>query len=101
MAPVNFAGALKKFHLLLKRVAYPVGHIDTSVCIGTWRLTYTVEHIEEGLVVRFKPHREVVQNPKGPDHTRTYMFVVTPIVMASPYASRSLVDVVVVMPQVL
>jgi hypothetical protein len=86
MAPVNFAGALKKFHPLLKRVAYPVGRMDTSVCIGTWRLTYTIKYEDEGPVVSYKPHKEVIQNPRGPEHTRTYMFVVTPIVMAHPYA---------------
>jgi hypothetical protein len=86
MAPVNFAGALKKFHPLLKRVAYPVGRMDRSVCIGTWRLTFDIEYAEDGPIVRYTPHREVIQNPRGPEHTRTYMFVVTPIMMAHPYA---------------
>jgi hypothetical protein len=60
MAPVNFAGALKKFHPLLKRVAYPVGRMDTSICIGTWRLTFSVEYEDDGPIVRYKPHKEVI-----------------------------------------
>ena len=34
-APVNYDRALKRFYPLLKRIAYPVGHIEPSVCIGS------------------------------------------------------------------
>ncbi|KAH7114041.1 hypothetical protein EDB81DRAFT_601858, partial [Dactylonectria macrodidyma] len=34
-APVNYAKALKGTYAMCKRIAFPVGHIQESVCIGT------------------------------------------------------------------
>ncbi|KAK5145851.1 hypothetical protein LTR04_001193 [Oleoguttula sp. CCFEE 6159] len=84
-APVNYAAALQRFYPLLSRLAFAVGELSRSVCIGTYRLTFDVEFTDEGPVVSYKPHKTVIGNPRGDEHTRMYMFVTSPIVMPFPF----------------
>lgn len=85
-AAVNYAKALIKFYPLLSRVAHPITHIAKSVCIGTWRLRYMVAWHDSGPVVRYIPHEEVIENIRGTEYARMYMFVRNPIVMPYPFA---------------
>ncbi|KAI1291213.1 hypothetical protein F5Y03DRAFT_400884 [Xylaria venustula] len=84
-APVNSDKALSKVYPLLKRVAYPIDRIHRSVCIGTWRLTFRVEYLSKGPVVYYNRHHEVIKNMRGPEYTRMYMFVRSPITMPIPF----------------
>ncbi|RYP66496.1 hypothetical protein DL771_007756 [Monosporascus sp. 5C6A] len=47
-APVNSEKALSEVYPLSKRIAYPVTKLDRSVCVGTWRLTFSVEYGKKG-----------------------------------------------------
>lgn len=85
-APVNYDTALARIYPILRRVAYPIRPVRRSVCIGTWRLTYVVRYGTEAAVVRFAEHQPVVENVRGPEYKRTYMFVTSPITMPHPYA---------------
>ena len=40
-----------RFYSILKKIAFPVGRSQRSVCIGTWRLTFAVTFETNGLVV--------------------------------------------------
>lgn len=85
-AAVNFGKALRKFYPLLSRVANPISAVSRSVCIGTWRLRYTVDWLDVGPIVRYMPHEEVIENIRGVEHTRMYRFVTNPIIMPYPFA---------------
>lgn len=84
-APVNYAAALKRYYPLLARLAYPVGKVDQSVCIGTCRLTFKIDYMDEGPVVYYRPHKTIIENRRGDEHRRIYMFVTPPIIMLFPY----------------
>lgn len=85
-AAVNYAKALVKFYPLLSRVAHSIRYVGKSVCIGTWRLRFMVRWEDFGPVVRYIPHEEVIENIRGPEHMRMYMFVRNPIIMPYPFA---------------
>lgn len=86
-APVNSEKALSKIYPLLKRIAFPLSRLARSVCVGTWRLRFRVEYDQEGPTVHYAPHEEVIENPRGPEYSRMYMFVKSPITISYPYAS--------------
>ena len=46
----------------LKRVAYPIGNLNGSICIGTYRLTFTVEYLSQGPLVKYFPNQSVIPN---------------------------------------
>ena len=85
-APVNFEQALTRYYPIIKRVSYPIGPVLRSVCIGTWRLTFTIEFKDRGPHLHFSPHPSVVGNVRGDEHARMYMFVLMPISLPHPYA---------------
>lgn len=85
-AAVNYAKALVKFYPLLSRIAHSIKYIGKSVCIGTWRLRYVVSWTDVGPIVRYIPHEEAIENIRGPEHMRMYMFVRNPIIMPYPFA---------------
>ncbi|RYP85484.1 hypothetical protein DL770_005042 [Monosporascus sp. CRB-9-2] len=86
-APVNSEKALSKTYPLLKRIAYPIAKLDRSVCVGIWRLTFSVEYGKEGPTVYYSQHKEVIQNPNRPQHARMYTSVTSPVTMPYPFAS--------------
>ena len=45
-----------------------------------------VKYERSGPVVHFRPHRPMIENITGPEHTRMYMFIRTPIIMSYPFA---------------
>jgi hypothetical protein len=93
-APVNYKIALERYYSLITRVAVQLRELERSVCIGTWRMTFTVEHTEHGPIVIYKPHKTVIDNTRGPEHRRIYMFVTQPIVMPLPFEcpTKTVVD---------
>ncbi|OBT60330.1 hypothetical protein VE03_10271 [Pseudogymnoascus sp. 23342-1-I1] len=93
-ASVNYGVALERFYPLVTRVAFPIAELERSVCIGTWRMTFSIEHTEHGPIVFYSPHKLVLSNPRGPEHRRVYMFVTQPIVMPHPFECpiRTVVD---------
>lgn len=84
-APVNFATALGKYYPLLIRVAFPFATINTSVYVGTYRLEYKVTYADGGPIVVYKPHETVIENLRGDEHRRMYVFVTSPIAMPFPF----------------
>lgn len=84
-AAVNYGRALVKFYPLLSRIAHPIRYIGKSVCIGTWRMRYRVTWHDFGPVVRYYPHEEAIDNIRGSEHARMYMFVRNPLVMPYPF----------------
>jgi len=84
-APVNYSAALQRFYPLLTRMAFPIEGLTTSVCIGTYRFTFEVKYLDDGPVVYYSPHATVIPNPRGDEHRRMYMFVISPIVMSFPF----------------
>jgi len=59
--------------------------LSKSVCIGTYRLVFKVEYMEGGPIVSYRPHRTVIENLRGDEHRRMYMFVTSPMVMPFPF----------------
>jgi hypothetical protein len=84
-APVNYFTALERYYPTVTRLAFPVGKLERSVCINTWRLTYTVSYVNDGPVVTMDMHRTVIDNPRGDEHRRMYMFVNSPLLMPFPF----------------
>ncbi len=84
-APVNYAAALRRFYPLLTRLAFPLAPIGRSVCIGTYRLRFDIDYTNDGPIVSYKPHEMVIENERGPEHRRVYMFVTSPIIMSYPF----------------
>ncbi|KAH8156706.1 hypothetical protein CIB48_g11545 [Xylaria polymorpha] len=84
-APVNYATALMRYYSLLTRVAFPVGTIERSFCIGTYRLTFDVEYTNNGPIVTYKPHNTIIENSRSIEHRRMYTFVTSPIIMPFPF----------------
>ncbi|KAK6436906.1 hypothetical protein LTR95_006910 [Oleoguttula sp. CCFEE 5521] len=93
-APVNYAMALQRFYPLLARLAFPIEGLTRSVCIGTYRFTFEVKHLEDGPIVVYSPHTTVIPNPRGDEYRRMYMFVTSPTVMSFPFRlpKRMVVD---------
>ena len=93
-APVNYAKALERYYPLLTRLAFAIGELSRSVCIGTYRLTFDVDFTPEGPIVSYRPHRTVIDNPRGDEFRRMYMFVTSPIVMPFPFPcpTKTVVD---------
>ncbi|KAF4460194.1 cell division control 48 variant 1 [Fusarium albosuccineum] len=84
-APVNYNAALRRFYPLLTRVAFSLGTIKKSVCIGTYRLKFEIVYLDDGPIVKFEPHELVIDNNRGDEHRRMYMFVTSPIIMTFPF----------------
>lgn len=84
-APVNYSTALARYYPLLTRVAFSLAPIKKSVCIGTYRLRFEVTYLDEGPIVEYRPHELVIENPRGDEHRRMYMFATSPIVMSFPF----------------
>lgn len=86
-APVNYAIALKWVYACLKRIAYPVGRMYPSVCIGTYRLMFHAETSSTGTIVHYRPHPVMIPNPTGnADVNRVYCFVKSPIIVPYPFS---------------
>lgn len=84
-APVNFARPLKKIYALLKKIAFPLGRIVPSLCIGTYRLVFMCEYQKTGITVYYRPHTPLL--PRGTMdemYDRILTFVVCPIILPSP-----------------
>ncbi|RYP11921.1 hypothetical protein DL767_011213 [Monosporascus sp. MG133] len=86
-APVNSERALSKIYPLLKRIAYPIAKLDRSVCVCTWRFTFSVEYGKKGPTVYYSQHKEVTQNSNRLQHMRMYTLVTSPITMPYLFAS--------------
>lgn len=84
-APVNYAAALRRYYPLLSRLAFPLGPIKKSVCIGTYRLKFMIKYMDGGPIVSYAPHEVVIENPRGDEFRRMYMFVTSPIIMSHPF----------------
>ena len=84
-APVNYFTALERYYETVVRLAFPVGKVEKSVCINTWRLTYRVEYVPGGPVVTMDVHPTVIENPRGDEYRRTYMFVTSPLLIPFPF----------------
>ena len=85
--PVNYMTSLDRYYSLITRIAFAIGKVQRSICIGTWRLLYEVEYIDGSPVVKYIPHPTVIESPpqRGPEHRRQYMFVTRPIPMPYPF----------------
>lgn len=93
-APVNYAGPLSNYYSLLKKVAFPLGKIKPSVCIGTYRLVFKCDYTEEKITVHYRPHNIII--PRGnmdEMYDRILMFVISPITLPSPSQCPYRVDV--------
>ena len=55
------------------------------MCIGTYRLTFITTYKSRGPIVRYEPQKTVIENPRGNEHRRMYMFVTSPIIMPFPF----------------
>lgn len=93
-APVNYAKALKNAYAMCKRVAFPIGRVQPSVCIGTYRLMFRVEYKDEFCIVHYRPHPPVIgRGNKHETADRIGCFVVSPIAMPNPVYCPHMVKV--------
>lgn len=85
-APVNYAGPLKEIYAMAKRIAAPIGHLNSSICLGTYRLVFLTVWTGDGsLVVHYRPHQRVIENGgRDPMYDRIYCFVRSPVVLPRP-----------------
>jgi len=72
-APVSCAAALRRFYPLLTRVTFPLKPIKKTVYIGTYKLRFTISYTDKGPIVKYKPHKTVIDNPRGNEHKRMYI----------------------------
>lgn len=62
-AQFNFAGLLQKTYALSKRIAHPIAEIHPRVCVGTWRLVFSTQWLENAIImVHYWPHWPVIPN---------------------------------------
>ncbi len=83
--PVTQITTLRRYYLLLARVANQAGPIHRGVCIGTYRFMYKVKYERSYSAVEFSQHPNVIDNPFDEDQGRIYSFVTSPIVLMTPY----------------
>lgn len=46
---------------------------------------FDVKYTDDGPIEEYKPHDVVIDNPRGDEHRRMYMFVTSPIIMPFPF----------------
>ena len=93
-APVNYSKALKWAYALAEQTSFPMGMVQPSVCIGTFRLRFVCEYASDGPIVYFFPHERVIDNGgKDPIYDRIFTFVTSPITFPNPVVIPTRVEI--------
>ncbi|POR30919.1 hypothetical protein TPAR_08904, partial [Tolypocladium paradoxum] len=56
-----------------------------STSASAYRLKFDIEYTDGGPIITYKPHEIVIDNPRGAEHRRMYVFVTSPIIMSFPF----------------
>jgi len=73
---VNYIIAFKKFYSLLFKVAFAVKPVNKNIYIGIYKLIFIIKYTFEGPIIIYKFYETVIDNIKGNEYKKIYIFVI-------------------------
>lgn len=69
----------------MKKVALPLAKIKPSVYIGTYRLIFICEYLDQKVIVHYRPYNIIIPKSNINEmYDRILMFIISPITLPSP-----------------